>query len=53
MTIRSFNMKKVHFKPQKEGEGLLGCEVSYLSEIGAQIYLSKYRHFDIYFFSIN
>ena len=41
MVVRSLYVKKDHFHPPEEGEELLCPEVSYLSAIGALIYLAN------------
>ena len=45
-------MTKDSFRPKEENEELLGPEVSYLSTIGALIYLANYTRPDIAF-SVN
>ena len=52
MIVRSLDMKNDPFRPCKNGEGLLGLEVPYLSVIGALMYISNCTRLDISF-SIN
>jgi hypothetical protein len=42
-------MNKDQFRPKDEDEELLGLEVSYLSAIGALIYVANYARPDIAF----
>jgi hypothetical protein len=41
MVVRSFNVKKDHFRPREDNEELLGPEVPYLDAIGELIYLAN------------
>ncbi|XP_059629521.1 secreted RxLR effector protein 161-like [Cornus florida] len=41
MVVRSLDVKKYHFHPQEVDEELLGPEVTYLSVIGALMYLAN------------
>jgi hypothetical protein len=52
MVVRSLDVKKDHFRPQEVGEETLGPEVSYLSAIGALMYLANCTRPDIAF-SVN
>ena len=52
MVVRSLEVTKDSFRPKEENEELLGPEVSYLSGIGALIYLANYTRLDIAF-SVN
>jgi hypothetical protein len=49
MVVRLLDMKKDHFRPLKENEEILGPEVSYLSIIGALMYLTNYTRSNIAF----
>jgi hypothetical protein len=49
MVVRLLDMKKDHFRPLKENEEILGLEVSYLSIIGALMYLTNYTRSNIAF----
>ena len=52
MVVRSLKVTKDPFQPKEENEELLSPEVSYLSAIGALMYLANYTRPDIAF-SIN
>ena len=52
MVVRSLEVTKDPFRPKEENEELLGPEVSYLSAIGALMYLANYTRTDIAF-SVN
>ena len=52
MIVRSLDMKKDPFRPCEKGDELLGPEVSYLSAIGALMYLANYTRQNIAF-SVN
>ena len=52
MVVRSLEVTKDPFRPKEENEELLGYEVSYLSTIGALMYLENYTRPDIAF-SVN
>jgi ribonuclease HI len=52
MVVRFLDVKKDLFRPQEEGEEILGPEVPYLSAIGALIYLANNTRPDISF-SVN
>jgi hypothetical protein len=41
MIVRSLDVKKDHFRPREDDEEILGPEVSYLSAIGALMYLAN------------
>jgi len=41
MVVRSLEMEKDQFRPQEEGEEILGPEVPYLSAIGSLMYLAN------------
>jgi len=49
MIVRSFDVKKDHLCPPKEGGEFLRPEVSYLSTFGILIYLANYIRSDIAF----
>ena len=49
MVVRSLDDKKDSFQPQEDNEKTLGPEVSYLSAIGALMYLANYIRPDIAF----
>jgi hypothetical protein len=49
MVVRSLDIEKDPFRPQDEGEKILGPEVLYLSVIGALIYLANSTQPDIAF----
>ena len=49
MVVRSLNMKNDIFRPGEEDEENLGPEVSYLSAIGALMYLANNTRPDIAF----
>jgi hypothetical protein len=49
MVVRSLDIEKDPFRPQDEGEKILGPEVLYLSAIGALIYLANSTRADIAF----
>jgi hypothetical protein len=49
MVVRSLEMEKDQFRPQDEGEEILGPEVPYLSAIGALMYLANSTRPDIAF----
>ena len=49
MVVRSLNVDKDPFHPTDENEELLGPEVSYLSAIGALMYLTNNTRHDISF----
>ena len=49
MVVRSLDVDKDPFRPQKKDEELLGPEVPYLSAIGALMYLANYTRPDIAF----
>jgi len=52
MVVRSLDVEKDPFRPQEEGEEILGLEAPYLSAIGALMYLTNYTRLDISF-SVN
>ena len=52
MVVRSLEVTKDSFRPKEENEQLLSPEVSYLSAIGALMYLVNYTRPDIVF-SVN
>ena len=52
MNIRPLDLKNDQFRPCEKGEELFGPEVSYLSAIGALMYLANCTHSYIAF-SIN
>ena len=52
MIVRSLDAKKDPFRPKEENEALLGPEVSYLSVIGALLFLAQCTRPDIAF-SVN
>ena len=52
MVMRSLDVIKDPFRPLEEGEEILDPEVSYLSVIGALLYLANNTHPDVAF-SIN
>ena len=52
MVVRSLEVNKDPFRPKEENEELLGPEVSYLSAIGALMYLANYIRPDVAF-SVN
>ena len=52
MVVRSLKVTKDPFRPKEENEELFGPEISYLSAIGALMYLANYTQPDIAF-SIN
>ena len=52
MIVCSLDVKKDPFRPCEKCEELLGSEVSYLSVIGALMYLANYTCLDIAF-SVN
>ena len=49
MVVRSLDDKKDSFQPQEDNEKTLGPEVSYLSAIGALMYIANYIRLDIAF----
>jgi hypothetical protein len=49
MIIRSLEIETNQFRPRDEGEDILGAQVSYLSAIGALMYLANYTRPDIAF----
>ena len=49
MVVRLLEVTKDLFRPKEENEELLGLEVSYLSAIGALMYLANYTRPDITF----
>ena len=49
MVVRSLVVKKYSFRRFEKGEELLGHEISYLSTIGALMYLANYTRSDIVF----
>src|SRR6266508_2761965 len=49
MVVRSLDMNKDQFRPRDENEELLGLEVSYLSAIGALMYIANCTRPDIAF----
>ncbi|XP_059668729.1 uncharacterized mitochondrial protein AtMg00810-like [Cornus florida] len=49
MIVRSLDVKKDHFRPQEEGEEILGPEVPYFSAIGALMHLANCTRPDIAF----
>ena len=49
MVVRSLDMKKDQFRPRDDGEESLGHEVSFLSAIGALMYLANSTRPDIAF----
>ena len=49
MVVRSLDIEKDPFRPQEEGDEILGPEVSYLSVIGALMYLANNTWPDIAF----
>ena len=49
MVVRSLKVTKDPFRPKEENEELLGPEISYLSAIGALMYLANYTQPDIAF----
>lgn len=49
MVIRSIDLEKDVFRPQDEGEEILGLEFPYLSLIGALMYLANSTKPDIAF----
>nr|KYP55492.1 Retrovirus-related Pol polyprotein from transposon TNT 1-94 [Cajanus cajan] len=49
MVVRSLDVNKDPFRPQEKDEEILGPEVSYLSAIGALMYLVNYTRLDITF----
>jgi hypothetical protein len=52
MVVRSLDVKKDHFRPQEDGEEILGLEVPYLIAIGALIYFANCTQPDVAF-SVN
>ena len=52
MVVKSYELTKDPFKLKNENEELLGHEVTYLSAIGALMYLANYTRSDIAF-SVN
>ena len=50
MVARSLNVTKDSFRPLEEGEEILDPEISYLSAMGALIYLANNKRLDIAFF---
>ena len=52
MVVRSLDVKNDPFRPCEKGEELLGPEISYLSVIGALMYLANCSCPDIAFLSI-
>jgi chitinase len=52
MVVRSLDVKKDHYRPQKNNEKALDPEVPYLSAIGTLIYLANNMRPDIDF-SVN
>ncbi|XP_059639001.1 secreted RxLR effector protein 161-like [Cornus florida] len=49
MVVRSHDVKKDHFRPQEDDKEILSAEVSYLSAIGALMYLPNCTKPDITF----
>lgn len=49
MVIRSLKVSKDLFQPQKENKDLLGPEMSYLSAVGALMYIAKALRHDIFY----
>jgi hypothetical protein len=49
MVVRSLDIEKDPFRPQDDGEKILGPEVPYLSAIGALMYLVISSRLDIAF----
>jgi hypothetical protein len=49
MIVRSLEMETDQFRPRDEGEDILGPQVSYLSAIGALMYLANCTRPDIAF----
>ena len=50
MIVRSLDVKKDIFRPRDHNEELLGPEISYLSAIGALMYLANNTHPNMIFF---
>jgi hypothetical protein len=49
MVVRSLNVEKDPFRPREKGEEILGPHVSYLSAVGALMYLANNTRPDIEF----
>lgn len=49
MVVRSLGLKKDPFRTRDDGEEVLGPEVSYLSAVGALMYLTNCTRHDIAF----